>query len=118
VRDSFTGRMLNKDLYMLTYGNILSNHGGDDARERGKPLTAWSGKRRNQGHRADCGRRNTVLPGPPRTSEEKTGKSRRSAIPPWSDKLVGEVARPPAGGMLEADVLPPGRTGSAEKGEG
>ena len=86
-------QMFNKDLYLLAYGNIYSNHGAMTPGNSGETADGMSeGKieqitelMRHERYRFSPARR-TYIP-------RKNGKLRPLGIPEWSDKLVGEVIR-------------------------
>jgi retron-type reverse transcriptase len=86
-------QMFNKDLYLLAYGNIYSNQGAmtpgasaetADGMSEGK-IEAITGLMRHERYRFSPARR-VYIP-------KKNGKLRPLGLPPWSDKLVGEVVR-------------------------
>src|SRR6478672_13187549 len=86
-------QMFNKDLYLLAYGNIYSNHGAmtpgvggetADGMSEGK-IDQITGLMRQEKYRFSPARR-VYIP-------KKNGKLRPLGIPPWSDKVVGEVVR-------------------------
>ena len=101
-------QMFNKDLYLLAYGNIYSNQGAmTPGSQRGNRRRHVRGKDRPD-HGADAARAVPVLPGPPRsTSRRRTAGSARSALPTWSDKLVGEVVRLLLEAYYEPRILRP-----------
>jgi group II intron reverse transcriptase/maturase len=86
-------QMFNKDLYLLAYGNIYSNHGAMTPGVGGGTADGMSedkidqvtGLMRQEKYRFSPARR-VYIP-------KKNGKLRPLGIPSWSDKLVGEVAR-------------------------
>src|SRR5216684_4132670 len=86
-------QMFNKDLYLLAYGNIYSNHGAMTPGTGGGTADGMSeekidqiiGLMRREKYRFSPARR-VYIP-------KKNGKLRPLGIPPWSDKLVGEVTR-------------------------
>ena len=86
-------QMFNKDLYLLAYGNIYSNHGAmtpgasaetADGMSEGK-VDQIIGLMRHERYRFAPARR-VYIP-------KKNGKLRPLGLPSWSDKLVGEVVR-------------------------
>jgi group II intron reverse transcriptase/maturase len=86
-------QMFNKDLYLLAYGRIYSNHGAMTPGTGGETADGMSeekidqiiGLMRQEKYRFSPARR-VYIP-------KKNGKLRPLGIPPWSDKLIGEVAR-------------------------
>jgi group II intron reverse transcriptase/maturase len=86
-------QMFNRDLYLLAYGNIYSNHGAMTPGTGGETADGMSEAKieqitelmRRESYRFSPARR-VYIP-------KKNGKLRPLGIPPWSDKLVGEVAR-------------------------
>src|SRR5207247_3191141 len=86
-------QMFNKDLYLLAYGNIYSNQGAmtpgaseetADGMSEGK-IDQTIELMRHERYRFSPARR-VYIP-------KKNGKLRPLGLPPWSDKLVGEVVR-------------------------
>src|SRR5580704_581774 len=86
-------QMFNKDLYLLAYGNIYSNHGAmtpgaseetADGMSEGK-IEQIIELMRQEKYRFAPARR-IYIP-------KKNGKLRPLGLPSWSDKLVGEVVR-------------------------
>jgi group II intron reverse transcriptase/maturase len=109
-------QMFNKDLYLLAYGNIYSNHGAmtpgasaetADGMSEGK-IGQIAGLMRHERYRFAPARR-VFIP-------KKNGKLRPLGLPSWSDKLVGEVVRL----LLEAYYDPgfSGRSHGFRKGLG
>ena len=86
-------QMFNKDLYLMAYGNIYSNHGAMTPGASGETADGMSeakieqiiGLMRSEKYRFSPARR-VYIP-------KKNGKLRPLGVPPWSDKLVGEVVR-------------------------
>jgi group II intron reverse transcriptase/maturase len=86
-------QMFNKDLYLLAYGNIYSNQGAMTPGASGETADGMSedtidqiiGLMRHERYRFSPARR-IYIP-------KKNGKLRPLGLPPWSDKLVGEVVR-------------------------
>ena len=86
-------QMFNKDLYLLAYGNIYSNHGAMTPGAGGETADGMSedtidqiiGLMRYERYRFAPARR-IYIP-------KKNGKLRPLGLPPWPDKLVGEVVR-------------------------
>jgi len=109
-------QMFNKDLYLLAYGNIYSNQGAmtpgasaetADGMSEGK-ISQIIELMRHERYRFAPARR-IYIP-------KKNGKLRPLGLPPWSDKLVGEVVRL----LLEAYYEPrfSGRSHGFRKGRG
>jgi len=109
-------QMFNKELYLLAYGNIYSNQGAMTPGASGETADGMSeGKieaiielMRSERYRFAPARRVWI--------PKKNGKLRPLGLPPWSDKLVGEVARL----LLEAYYEPrfSGRSHGFRKGRG
>jgi hypothetical protein len=86
-------QMFNKEMYLLAYGNIYSNHGAMTSGVGGETADGMSeqkiyqiiGLMRRESYRFSPARR-VYIP-------KKNGKLRPLGIPPWSDKVVGEVVR-------------------------
>jgi group II intron reverse transcriptase/maturase len=86
-------QMFNKDLYLLAYGKIYSNHGAMTPGASAETADGMSeGKidqiielMRHERYRFTPARR-VYIP-------KKNGKLRPLGLPSWSDKLVGEVVR-------------------------
>jgi group II intron reverse transcriptase/maturase len=86
-------QLFNKDLYLLAYGNIYSNQGAMTPGAGGETADGMSegkinqviGLMRHERYRFSPARR-VYIP-------KKNGKLRPLGLPPWSDKLVGEVVR-------------------------
>src|SRR5882724_13090678 len=86
-------QMFNRDLYLTAYGNVYSNQGAMTPGVSGETADGMSeGKiseiialMRGEKYRFSPARR-VYIP-------KKNGKLRPLGIPPWSDKLVGEVVR-------------------------
>jgi retron-type reverse transcriptase len=86
-------QMFNRDLYLLAYGNIYSNKGamtpgaGEETADgmSEEKIEQITGLMRRESYRFSPARR-VYIP-------KKNGKLRPLGIPPWSDKLVGEVVR-------------------------
>ena len=95
----------NKDLYLLAYGNIYSSQGAMTPGASGETADGMSeGKieaiielMRSERYRFAPARRIWI--------PKKNGKLRPLGLPPWSDKLVGEVVRLLLGGVLRTPVL-------------
>ena len=86
-------QLFNKELYLLAYGRIYSNHGAmtpgatqetPDGMSLGK-IDAIIEAMRHERYRFSPVKR-TYIP-------KKNGKLRPLGLPTWSDKLVGEVVR-------------------------
>src|SRR5437660_947502 len=86
-------QMFNRDLYLLAYGNIYSNQGAMTPGAGGETADGMSedtidqiiGLMRHERYRFAPARR-IYIP-------KKNGKLRPLGLPPWPDKLVGEVVR-------------------------
>jgi group II intron reverse transcriptase/maturase len=86
-------QMFNKDLYLLAYGNIYSNHGAMTPGASAETADGMSedkidqitGLMRHERYRFAPARRIWI--------PKKNGKLRPLSLPSWSDKLVGEVVR-------------------------
>jgi group II intron reverse transcriptase/maturase len=86
-------QMFNKDLYLLAYGNIYSNQGAMTPGASAETADGMSGDKidqiielmRHERYRFSPARR-IYIP-------KKNGTLRPLGLPPWSDKLVGEVVR-------------------------
>src|SRR6266480_4983140 len=86
-------QMFNKDLYLLAYGNIYSNQGAMTPGASAETADGMSEDTidqiielmRHERYRFSPARR-VYIP-------KKNGKLRPLGLPPWSDKLVGEVVR-------------------------
>ncbi|MGH3200434.1 MAG: reverse transcriptase domain-containing protein [Streptosporangiaceae bacterium] len=86
-------QLFNKDLYLLAYGNVYPNSGAmtpgaseetaDGMSE--EKIEQITGLMRNERYRFSPARR-VYIP-------KNNGKLRPLGLPPWSDKLVGEVVR-------------------------
>jgi group II intron reverse transcriptase/maturase len=86
-------QMFNRDLYLLAYGNVYSNQGAmtpgvseetADGMSEGK-ISEIIELMRGEKYRFAPARRVWI--------PKKNGKLRPLGVPPWSDKLVGEVVR-------------------------
>ena len=86
-------QLFNPQLYLLAYGRIYANHGamtpGADGETADGMSLAWIGRiidaLRHERYRFQPVRR-VYIP-------KKNGKKRPLGLPPWSDKIVGEVIR-------------------------
>ena len=86
-------QMFNRDLYLLAYGKIYSNHGAMTPGPGTETADGMSEEKidliaemmRHERYRFSPARR-TYIP-------KKNGKLRPLGLPSWSDKLVGEVVR-------------------------
>jgi group II intron reverse transcriptase/maturase len=91
--DELYRQMFNKDLYLTAYGRIYSNQGAMTPGADGETADGMSeaeidritGLMRQEKYRFAPVRR-VYIP-------KKNGKLRPLGLPPWSDKLVGEVVR-------------------------
>jgi group II intron reverse transcriptase/maturase len=86
-------QLCNKDLYLLAYGRLYSNHGamtpgvGQETADgmSEEKIDAIIEAMRHERYRFSPARRMYI--------PKKTGKLRPLGLPTWSDKLVGEVVR-------------------------
>src|SRR5213592_4024306 len=86
-------QMFNKDLYLLAYGNIYSNKGAMTPGASAETADGMSEDKidqiielmRHERYRFSPARR-VYIP-------KKNGKLRPLGLPPWPDKLLGEVVR-------------------------
>jgi group II intron reverse transcriptase/maturase len=109
-------QMFNRELYLLAYGKIYSNQGAMTPGASGETADGMSEDKigqiielmRNERYRFTPARR-IYIP-------KKNGKLRPLGLPPWPDKLVGEVVRL----LLEAYYEPQfsGRSHGFRKGRG
>ena len=86
-------QLFNKDLYLLAYGNIYSNHG---AMTPGASKGTADGMSEDKIHEiTELMRHERYRFAPARRIyiPKKNGKLRPLGLPSWSDKLVGEVVR-------------------------
>jgi group II intron reverse transcriptase/maturase len=91
--DELYRQLFNKELYLLAYGRLYSNHGAMTPGADGETVDGMSlGKidhiidaMRHERYRFQPAKR-VYIP-------KKDGKKRPLALPSWSDKLVGEVVR-------------------------
>ncbi len=86
-------QLFNKDLYLLAYGNIYSNHG---AMTPGASEGTADGMSEDKIHEiTELMRHERYRFAPARRIyiPKKNGKLRPLGLPSWSDKLVGEVVR-------------------------
>ena len=74
-------QMFNKDLYLLAYGNIYSNHGAMTPGASAETADGMSEGKIDQHHRADAARAVPVRPGPARLhpEEEREAPAARAA---------------------------------------
>lgn len=86
-------QLFNPQLYLLAYGRVYANHGamtpGADGETADGMSLAWIGRiigaLRHERYRFQPVKR-AYIP-------KKNGKKRPLGLPPWSDKIVGEVIR-------------------------
>jgi group II intron reverse transcriptase/maturase len=86
-------QMFNKDLYLLAYGNIYSNHGAMTPGASAETADGMSESKIDQIIEAMRYERYRFSPARRVYIPKKNGKLRPLGLPPWSDKLVGEVVR-------------------------
>jgi retron-type reverse transcriptase len=86
-------QLFNRELFLVAYGRIYSNHGAMTPGVTGETVDGMSlakidaiiGVLRSESYRWSPARRVYV--------PKKNGKMRPLGLPPWSDKLVAEVVR-------------------------
>jgi group II intron reverse transcriptase/maturase len=91
--DELYRQMFNKDLYLLAYGKVYSNHGAMTPGASGETADGMSeaeivriiGLMQREKYRFSPARR-VYIP-------KKNGKLRPLGLPSWADKLAGEVVR-------------------------
>ena len=86
-------QMFNKDLYLLAYGNIYSNQGAMTPGAGGETADGMSEDKIDQIIELMRHERYRFAPARRVYIPKKNGKLRPLGLPPWSDKLVGEVVR-------------------------
>jgi group II intron reverse transcriptase/maturase len=86
-------QMFNKDLYLLAYGKIYSNHGSMTPGNSGETADGMSEEKIGQITELMRYERYRFSPARRKYIPKKNGKLRPLGIPEWSDKLVGEVVR-------------------------
>jgi group II intron reverse transcriptase/maturase len=109
-------QMFNKDLYLLAYGNIYSNHGAMTPGASAETADGMSEGKIDQIIELMRHERYRFAPARRVCIPKKNGKLRPLGLPSWSDKLVGEVVRL----LLEAYCEPgfSGRSHGFRKGRG
>jgi hypothetical protein len=109
-------QMFNKELYLLAYGNIYSNQGAMTPGASAETADGMSEGKIDQIIEAMRHERYRFSPARRVYIPKKNGKLRPLGLPPWSDKLVGEVVRL----LLEAIYEPrfSGRSHGFRKGRG
>src|SRR6266581_3420287 len=109
-------QMFNKDLYLLAYGNIYSNQGAMTPGAGGETADGMSEDTIDQITGLMRHERSRFAPARRIYIPKKNGKLRPLGLPPWPDKLVGEVVRL----LLEAIYEPcfSGRSHGFRKGRG
>jgi retron-type reverse transcriptase len=99
-------QLFNPHLYLLAYGRIYASKGAMTPGATAETADGMSMAKiesiidamRHERYRFSPVRR-VLIP------KKNSSKKRPLGLPSWSDKLVGEVVRLPAGGVLRADVL-------------
>jgi group II intron reverse transcriptase/maturase len=86
-------QMFNKELYLLAYGNIYSNQGAMTPGPCSETADGMSEAKIGEIIAAMRGERYRFAPVRRVYIPRKNGKLRPLGLPPWSDKLVGEVVR-------------------------
>jgi group II intron reverse transcriptase/maturase len=114
--DEFYRQMFNKELYLLAYGNIYANQGAMTPGASSETADGMSEARIGQVIDLMRSERYRFAPVRRVYVPKKNGKLRPLGLPPWSDKLVGEVVRL----LLEAYYEPrfSGRSHGFRKGRG
>ena len=109
-------QMFNKDLYLLAYGNIYSNKGAMTPGASAETADGMSEDKIDQIIEQMRHERYRFAPARRVWIPKKNGKLRPLGLPPWPDKLVGEVVRL----LLEAYYEPrfSGRSHGFRKGRG
>ena len=109
-------QMFNKDLYLLAYGNIYSNKGAMTPGASAETADGMSEDKIDQIIEQMRHERYRFAPARRVWIPKKNGKLRPLGLPPWPDKLVGEVVRV----LLEAYYEPrfSGRSHGFRKGRG
>jgi group II intron reverse transcriptase/maturase len=114
--DELYRQMFNKELYLLAYGNVYSNKGAMTPGAGGETADGMSEAKISQIIELMRYERYRFAPVRRVWIPKKNGKLRPLGLPPWSDKLVGEVVRL----LLEAYYEPQfsGRSHGFRKGRG
>ena len=86
-------QMFNKDLYLLAYGNIYSNQGAMTPGASAETADGMSEEKIDQITETMRHERYRFAPARRTYIPKKNGKLRPLGLPPWPDKLVGEVVR-------------------------
>jgi group II intron reverse transcriptase/maturase len=86
-------QMFNKDLYLLAYGKIYSNHGAMTPGASAETADGMSEGKIDQIIELMRHERYRFAPARRVYIPKKNGKLRPLGLPSWSDKLVGEVVR-------------------------
>ena len=109
-------QMFNKDLYLLAYGNIYSNHGAMTPGASAETADGMSEDKIDQIIELMRQEKYRFAPARRIYIPKKNGKLRPLGLPPWPDKLTGEVVRL----ILEAIYEPrfSGRSHGFRKGYG
>lgn len=86
-------QMFNRDLYLLAYGRIYANQGAMTPGASAETADGMSEDKIDQIIEAMRHERYRFSPARRVYIQKKNGKLRPLGLPPWSDKLVGEVVR-------------------------
>jgi len=86
-------QMFNRDLYLTAYGNVYSNQGAMTPGVSGETADGMSEGKISEIIALMRGERYRLSPARRVHIPKKNGKLRPLGIPPWPDKLVGEVVR-------------------------
>ncbi len=86
-------QMFNRDLYLAAYGKIYSNQGAMTPGVSGETADGMSEGKISEIIALMCGEKYRFSPARRAWIPKKNGRLRPLGIPPWSDKLVGEVVR-------------------------
>src|SRR5664279_5089498 len=86
-------QMFNRELYLLAYGRIYANHGAMTPGTSAETADGMSEDKIDQIIEAMRQERYRFRPVRRIYIPKKNGKMRPLGLPPWSDKLVGEVVR-------------------------
>src|SRR6266567_4752733 len=86
-------QMFNRDLFLLAYGSVYSNQGAMTPGVSRETADSMSEGKISQIIELMRGERYRFSPARRAWIPKKNGKLRPLGVPPWSDKLVGEVVR-------------------------